>query len=502
MYHSLQMFRFAALLMLLLCFAFSARAENWHEIRSPHFLVYTDLNQKQGREIAVRFEKMRGVFEKLLSTSRINPPVPLEIIVFRSAEEFNESISSEQFKPKPGLAGAFYSHPDTDFVLIDGSHEAGYPVAFHEYAHRILHANFTNIPLWFDEGFADYYANTKIQYGQVEIGDSPKYADTFFYGRAMLPVADLFAVSRSSETYNEHELKTAMFYGESWLVVHYLFDKQKLAGFAKYVDLTTIQRMPISQAIQASFGMTPKQFDNDLAAYRNMGLRQIYRAPDSEKLDPNLFTSIELGAGDSSAVLANFRLHFGLDPAKAVETLTSTLAQNSSNVNALLALGFAHFAKKEFKLAEFYLNQSISVDKKNARAHLLYGQTQLALAINAEDQQEHLISAWDHLKTAVRLDPDVAEAHSALSSAYAKMHDQQAAISEAKTAAALNQSNQSYFMNLGRLLFDNKGYSAAAAVFEQLSYSSDPNISVIAKKKIEEIKQAQADALKPKAPGP
>jgi Flp pilus assembly protein TadD len=489
-------FRPAALLVLSLGAVLGLRAEDWHEIRSPHFVVYTDAGQKHGREVALRFEKMRNLFEKLLSTERVSSAVPLEIIVFRNTGEFEENISSERFKPKPGIAGVFYTHPDTNFVLIDGSKDTGFPIAFHEYAHTILHANFTNIPLWFDEGFADYYANTKMLYGQVELGDSPKYANAFFRGRALMPVVDLFAVTHSSDIYTEHKFKTAMFYGESWLMVHYLFDKQKMAGFAKYVDLTTSQHMPIPQAIQLAFGMAPKQIDSDLAAYRTMGTRQIFRAPETEKDDPNSYAAVQLDPDAAPAILSNFRFHMDLERDKAMEELTAIVTKNPSQRNAILGLGFAELSKKEYKLAELQLNRLLSTDKKNARAHFLYGQTQLALALDSEDQQELLISAWDHLKTAVRLDPGVAEAHSLLGSVYARLHDRQGAISEAKTAASLDQSNQHYFVNLGQLLLDEKSYSAAAAIYNQLSYSADPNISVIAKQKIEEIKQTQSDTSK------
>ncbi len=496
MFPSIRPYCAAALFLLFLGLVRTSSAQEWYKIRSPHFLVYTDTSQKHGREVALRFEKMRSVFEKLLSTERVSSAVPLEIIVFRNAKEFEENISSKHFKPKPGLAGAFYSHSDTNFALIDGSKDAGFPVAFHEYAHSILHANFTNIPLWFDEGFAEYYATTKIIYGQVEIGDSPRYANSFFYGRALMPVVDLFAVNRSSNIYNEHELKTAVFYGESWLFVHYLFDRQKMSGFAKYVDLTAGQHMPIAQAIQAAFGMSPKQLDADLAAYRTLGTRQTYRAPESGKDDPNSYSAEQLEPDAAAAILANFRFHLGLDRDEAMDDLTAIVARNPSQKNAILGLAFAELAKKEFKLAELQLNRLLSEDKKDARAHLLYGQSQLSLALDSEEQQEHFVSAWDHLKTAVRLDPSVAEAHNLLSSAYAGMHDLQGAISEAKIAASLNRSNQKYFMNLGKLLLDSKNGSAAEPIFQQLTYSSDPEISAAARKHLEELRQISADKSK------
>ena len=38
------------------------KPDNWIEVRSPHFVVTTNANEKQGRRIADQFERMRSVF--------------------------------------------------------------------------------------------------------------------------------------------------------------------------------------------------------------------------------------------------------------------------------------------------------------------------------------------------------------------------------------------------------------------------------------------------------
>ncbi len=48
-----------------------AAEPQWQEFRSAHFTVVTDTGDKKGREIVVRFEQMRAVFEQLLSRKKV-----------------------------------------------------------------------------------------------------------------------------------------------------------------------------------------------------------------------------------------------------------------------------------------------------------------------------------------------------------------------------------------------------------------------------------------------
>src|SRR6202044_1410124 len=54
----------------------------WVEVRSPNFSVITDAGEKRGRDVAMRFEQMRGVFGALMTKANVNLPVPLQIVAF------------------------------------------------------------------------------------------------------------------------------------------------------------------------------------------------------------------------------------------------------------------------------------------------------------------------------------------------------------------------------------------------------------------------------------
>ena len=95
-----------------LCFfviAFSgvrAAEPEWVEVRSEHFSVITDAGEKNGRHVADLFEQMRAAFGIVFVRTKINQPVPLQIIALRNGKEMRQY--SPLFKGKPiELADSF-----------------------------------------------------------------------------------------------------------------------------------------------------------------------------------------------------------------------------------------------------------------------------------------------------------------------------------------------------------------------------------------------------------
>jgi hypothetical protein len=70
--------RLAGISLLLLLPAYRARAdqkpEAWIEVRTPHFIVVSNGNEKDARRIAEQFEQIRNVFQTFLGFKRVDPP--------------------------------------------------------------------------------------------------------------------------------------------------------------------------------------------------------------------------------------------------------------------------------------------------------------------------------------------------------------------------------------------------------------------------------------------
>ena len=469
-------------------------AQEWTSAQSPHFVVSTDAGEKRAREIAARFEALRRVFEKLLSNEKLSSPVPLQILAFRNSKGFSQVAPTKNGKPDIGIVGVFQTGGDMNFIALDLSTESGFPIVFHEYAHSVLHANFRHLPLWFDEGIAKYYETAKMDKGHMQIGASPKYLDSFLYHRGLMHVVELFGVTNESKIYGENNERRQLFYDQSWVVVHYLFDKQKMGDFGKYMELTVNQHRPIPEAIQAAFGMTPKQFDTDIASYLNLSLRQVFNIDDAESIDENSFVTQALAPGDAEALIANMHAHSNDRHEKAMEEYKEVLAKNPNQVDANLGLGYDALVSKNYDQSEAYFRKAVSTDKKNARSQFFLGILHLRRTSTDENKQEFLVDAWNHLKAATTLSPELAVAHSELAYALSKLGDKDGAIKEATTAARLNKGNEKYFVDLAEFYFEFKKYEQAKAVFEQLVSSNDPKIVALANQLLEAIKTLDAAA--------
>ena len=198
----------------------------WVEIRSPHFSVVTDAGEKRGRDAALHFEQMRAVFGTILAKAKVTTPTPLQIVAFRNTKEMRQF--APLFKGKPTqVSGLFQGNTDRCFILLDMSVEDPWQVVFHEYAHQLLNGN-TNASVqpWFDEGFAEYFSTIKVNGKEADVGLPSENNLQILQQTGLVKVADLFRVQQNSSTYNENGDHRSVFYAESWLVVHYLYEKK------------------------------------------------------------------------------------------------------------------------------------------------------------------------------------------------------------------------------------------------------------------------------------
>jgi hypothetical protein len=97
-------------------FAPAAEPSPWLEIHSAHYTVITDAGERKGSEVALRFEQMRAVFATLLMKERLNEPVPLTILAFKSDKNYYQSAPLKQGQPidVPGffLPGSPWGRPE------------------------------------------------------------------------------------------------------------------------------------------------------------------------------------------------------------------------------------------------------------------------------------------------------------------------------------------------------------------------------------------------------
>lgn len=195
----------------------------WRELSNDHFVVRTDLPRAQAEALLERLERMRAAVAAALFAEATGVPGRVEVIAFRSAEEYRP------FAPE-GASGYYlrYAGGPPRIVLSGDVTPAQRSLLAHELAHHFLSGVFRRQPRWFAEGIAVYLESLGVDAlgRRVQVGAPPP-------GRleraraARVPVRTLLAWDGSGQ--GEDALDR---YAASWLLVHWLIH-HRAAAFAE-----------------------------------------------------------------------------------------------------------------------------------------------------------------------------------------------------------------------------------------------------------------------------
>ena len=451
----------------------------WVEVRSANFSVITDAGEKRGRDVVLHFEQMRSVFGTLMTRATVNLTVPLQIVAFRSTKEMRQV--SPLFNGKPTeLAGLFQGGDDRTFIMLDMSVEDPWSVVFHEYAHRLMDGlSFRTAP-WFEEGFAEYFSSIEVDNKEARVGKIPHETYEILEHTGMMKMSDLLRVQQNTKVYNETGDHRTVFYAEAGLVVHYLYDNNLIPKLSVYFDTLQIAKKSPEQAFEAAFGMTTEQFDKVLRSYMN-SRRYLYAPVKTPAgIATAQFTVAPVSPIDAQVLMADIHAHNKDYQAKALGEFQEVLKTDPNNEAALRGAGFAYMQQNDLAHAEEYLRRAAQRDSADPRVHLYY-----ATLLN---QQGHHVERSEEikkeLKTAIALDPTLADAYSLLGYTQAISGEPVDGIASLKKALELSPRNEHYMFNLASAYLANRKPDASIEILQKLSGSSDPQIAVFAKQSL------------------
>ncbi len=463
----------------------------WIEVRSPHFSVVTDAGEKRGREVALRFEQMRAVFGALLTRAKVNLPVPLQIVAFRDTKEMKQHVPLWKGKPAQ-VSGLFEGNDDRTFIMLDMSVDDPWQVVFHEYAHQLLNGNTSaRFQPWFEEGFAEFFSTIKINGEEAEIGLPPEN-DVQVLRQASLPkVADLFLVQRDSSTYNESSDHRSLFYAQSWLVVHYLYDKQLTRKLDSYFEMAVDKAVSVEDAIQQAFGLSASDFDKVLHQYLSSDRFAYSTVPIPPLIESSRFAAKPLAPLDAKAVLADMHLHSPDYAGRAVGEFLEVLQAQPDNVAALRGLGYAYLLEKDFPHAGEYFRQAVEHDSEDPRT-LYYSALMIEMQEGpglGNDRQE-LEVIQKRLEKAVALDPEFADAYCRLAFTYVSQGKLEEALKMMVKAVTLKPRSLAYALNLAQLYAMNQRFDQALALLQPLTKTSDSRFAAQAAQMLARVQRA------------
>ena len=524
----------------------------WLEIHSPHFTIITDAGEKKGREVALRFEQMRSVFAGLLMKDRLNLPVPLTILAWKNDKPFYQMAPLHNGQPI-AVPGFFVPGDDQSFIVLNLFEEESWRAVAHDFAHMLLNYNYPPAQGWFDEGLAEYFSSIRVDNKTVEIGGDPELHSAFtedlldnqrevrnpprsltelLSGQVWLSLPDLLTMKHDASTFQEGTHHT-LFYAQSWMLMHYLLHAKKLPETGTYFDLALNQQMPVEEAIQKAYGMTPAQLDQAVKDYFH-SLTPLFTALDASKqpnsqsnpaqvyqflvsVTPDSVNTLvkPMTEADARAIAAGIKTRIpdrresGLQDLQALATAPTPGPKPESapkpasedpdriaptatgNEIARVALAYDHIQHGEFDAAAEELGNAAALNQRDMwiRYYLSILKFRMAQARHADIQG--LANMMQDLRGVLEWYPEMADAYDLLAVARTEGGGTVAALQSEHAAIGLSPRNEIYVFHLAEIYIAGKQWEAAKVQLDRLKASSNPQIAQQARDRLAQIATEQ-----------
>ena len=443
--------------------AAGAAKDSWVEVRSPHFTVLSNAGEKQGRTIADQFEQFREMFVTSFPKFRVDLGKPLVIFALKNEDSMKLFLPGYwEVKGHTHPAGIYVQGEEKHFVALrtDLQGDNPYEIVYHEYTHAIMGLNFRGLPLWLSEGLAEFYGNSVIHDGYVEIGKiAPWHLQTLQESK-LIPIDTLLQVDANSPYYSEQN-RTTVFYAESWTMVHYLLldaEARKRDLLQKFLNEWDASGNQVDAA-QKTFGDL-KKFGGAMEAYCRR--REFYESRVNTKVhgDPKSYASRVLPAAEADALRGEFYV-YTRRPKEAREALNTALREAPLSPLVHEGLGLLAYYDQDQETAESEFNRAIELNTTNYLSYFFSARSRIRKGAVAADDGDKAVA---DLEKAISMNPQFAPAYATLASLYStNPKAREKALELGKKAIALEPGNLQYAVSYGYVLA-NMGQTAAAKV--------------------------------------
>jgi tetratricopeptide (TPR) repeat protein len=514
---------------------FASDEPKWMEVHSTHFSVITDAPDKKGREVALRMEQMRTVFGQLLLKEKLKMPVPVTVLALKSDQHYGLVAPGKQ-----GDAGGFYvPGPDRIYIVLNLSQPDPWRAVAHPLAHYLLNYNYPPAQGWFDEGLAEYFGS--IQIGkQVEMGGDPELApewheDIFDERRrdartpqsltqllrspVWISMTDLFTMKHDGSGTREGT-HHALYYAQSWIVIHYLVNKNRMTETGKYFDLVLNQKVPVEKAMVEAFDLSPAQFEEAVKTYfkslsgLGLALDQSKKPVVDAMSNPQPvhfnvpFEMDDLGMAvtwledaAARAVIGDVMARVPEHHDQAIHDLEQLVTDPKDNEPAHRALAWDHIQHKQFDAAADELEKAADLNPRDPwiwyyRSAFKYRQAQ-----STRHEVQGLANMLQDLRAVTDWYPDLADAFNMLGMGRVEGGGINSALEAQRQAIALAPRNLEYQFNLGQIYVAGKKWDQAREVFTRLMTSADARTAAAAKQQLDDIATLEKYGIRPQHAG-
>jgi tetratricopeptide (TPR) repeat protein len=481
----------------------SAR-ENWINLRTKHFNIVSNADERETRELALKLEQFRFVFSKIYNTQGTSS-VPVTVIVFKSDSSF------KPFKPlydgKPAnIAGYFQRSGDENIIALNirGNQLRPLGLIYHEYTHFMTSRTAREWPAWLTEGLAELFSSFEVKKNDVTLGVPLAEHVHFLRESKFLPLQSLFKVGHNSPEYNERD-KQGVFYAQSWALLHYLMYGNKSARQPQLLQFVKMleSEADVDRAFSDAFKTDYATMEKELRRYiGNSTYTVVTYTMDSTEGERDV-TIRQLAEAEVQFYLGNLLLHTRrID--EGVSFFKQAVALDPSLPGPHEGLGFAAMRRQKYAEAKSHFKEAVARGSRNHLAYYYYAE-----ALHREEEGAGSLSMKPEavktitglLRKAIELMPGFAPSYHLFGYiALVSGEKTDEAVTALRNALKIEPQNKNFALMLAQAQFRLGDYAAARKTLEPLLACDDPQIKDSAQSLVKMIESYTSPAPRVAAP--
>jgi Protein of unknown function (DUF1570) len=318
----------------------------WIRVSSPEIELLTSGDSRIAGAAVSELDGLREEWRAAVPPEdRVGARV--RIVAFASEAEY-QAFRINTFSP-----AYFVSGPGQDTIVLGRLAKENFPALRHEFVHHLIRARWRNLPLWMEEGLADYF-------GGVESGVARARADRL-RRRGLTPLDELAAVVKSSASYQDREA-ALQFYAQSWALAHLLLTEPMYRAEAWALVEMLDRGERLEDAAELVYGRSLMALQLDLATH----LGQLDGGRAAVRSGPIAAAAVAAGADEVGLALARLLLRKS-DTGGAQRLLEGVSESSRGNPELWSLTGDLALRQGRPLEARFALQEALRLGSRDAR---------------------------------------------------------------------------------------------------------------------------------------
>lgn len=251
-----------------------AAAQDLKTYSTPHYEVHTNLPRDEAEVYATHMHRVFENYRKRFDDFQMRNGQTMPLYLFRSQQDYERFMAQYDIKAA-GSGGMFFVDPRVQGLATftaERSRSQTFAVLQHEGFHQFAyHYIGTDLPIWLNEGIAQYFEDGVLIHGSMTLGlsnaDRIERVRRAIRDNTALPIDRVLNITPEEwhRTLSTNPDEAALLYAQSWSMLYFMLHvdggkhQKRMTQYLKLVADGT----PSEQAFEDAFGV------DDLAAMQS-----------------------------------------------------------------------------------------------------------------------------------------------------------------------------------------------------------------------------------------